>query len=199
MEQHDQQVGREERPETPEGNRINGIDTGQLFATIDAVKADATKARCAFSATTRWKHGTVSDCEVSRYELGGEVIPQSYTMRVDEPAALLGTDQAPNPQMMLFAAINSCVLNTFVVNAAARGIHLESVEMDIQGELDLRGFLGIDENVNPGYEELRIVCRARGDGTREQLQQCLDAGTRYSPNFQSMSRPVRVKYELELE
>ncbi len=77
MEQQDQQVGREERPETPEANRINGIDTSQLFATIDAVKADATKARCAFSATTRWKHGTVSDCEVSRYELGGEVIPQA--------------------------------------------------------------------------------------------------------------------------
>lgn len=195
---HEQEVGRSERGATPEAKRVNGVDTGQLFATIDAVKADPSKARCAFFATTRWKHGTVSDCEVSRYELGGETIPQQYTMRVDEPAALLGTDQAPNPQMMLFAAINACVLNTFVVNASARGIHLESLELDLEGELDLRGFLAIDEHVNPGYDELRILFRVRADATREQLQQCLDAGTRYSPNFQSMSRPVHVKYELEL-
>lgn len=198
MEQQGQEHDYAERAKEPKDRRVNGIDTDQLFATIDAVKADPAKGRCVFSGTTRWAHGTISDCKISHYELGGEVIPQNYTLRVDEPEALLGTDQAPNPQMMLFAAINSCVLNTFVVNAAARGIHLESVEMDIQGELDLRGFLGIDENVNPGYDELRIICRARGNATREQLQECLDAGTRYSPNFQNLSRPVKVRYELEL-
>lgn len=195
---HEQQAGQPEGA-LPEAKRINGIDTNQLFSTIEALKADPSKASCGFSATTRWKHGAVSECEISKYTLGGEEIPQRYSMTIDEPSALLGTDTAPNPQMVLFAAINACVLNTFIVNASARGITVESVEMDIDGELDLRGFLGIDKETNPGYDELSIVCRVRADATREQLEACLEAGTRYSPNFQSMSRPVNVKYRLEVQ
>lgn len=182
----------------PEANRINGIDTSEVLAMIDAIKADPSKSSCAFSATTRWRHGTLSECEISKYVLGGEEIPQHYSIAVDEPSALLGTDSAPNPQMFLFAAINSCVLNSFVVNAAMKGIHVDSLEVGLDGNLDLRGFLGLDENINPGYDELRIVCRVKADATREQLQECLDAATHYSPNFQSLSRPVDVKYGLEL-
>ena len=193
-----------EEARAPKGPRkkqrgvINGIDTGQLFDTIDALTADPSKAGCRFYATTEWREGTVSDCHVSRYTLSGNDIPQDYTIRVDEPSALLGRDSAPNPQMVLFAAINACVLNTMIVNAAARGIRIESVQLDLEGELDLRGFLGIDQTVNPGYDELTIRCRVKGDGTREQLQACLDAGTRYSPNFQSLSKPVKVRYELDV-
>lgn len=72
---------------TPEANRINGIDTSEVLAVIDAIKADPSKASCAFSATTRWRHGTLSECEISKYVLGGEEIPQHYSIAVDEPSA----------------------------------------------------------------------------------------------------------------
>jgi len=179
--------------------KINGIDTDALFAAIDAIKADPSKASCKFFAATEWRDGTVSNTKVSRYELGGEEIKQDYTIPVDEPAALLGTDTAPNPQMLLYAALNSCVLNTFVVNAAARGIRIDSLRFDLEGELDLRGFLGIDKSTNPGYDQLTLVCKVKGSGTREQYKECLDAGTRLSPNFQSLSRPVTVNYRLEMQ
>jgi uncharacterized OsmC-like protein len=179
--------------------KINGIDTDALIASIEAIKADPSKASCKFFAATEWRQGTVSNTKVSRYELGGEEIRQDYTIPADEPSALLGTDTAPNPQMLLYAALNSCVLNTFVVNAAAKGIRIDSLRFDLEGELDLRGFLGIDTSINPGYDELTLVCRVKGSGTKEQFQQCLEAGTRFSPNFQSMSRPVAVNYRLEMQ
>jgi uncharacterized OsmC-like protein len=197
--------GAQPTPRSPEAEapakprRLNDIDTQQLFDTIDALRADPSKAKCKFFATTRWKHGTVSETSVSRYELGGETIPQNYCISIDEPKELLGTDTAPNPQMALYAALNTCVLNTFIVNAAAKGLKVHSVEMDTEGELDLRGFLGIDESINPGYDELTIVCRVAGEGTQEQFQECLDAGTRYSPNFQSITKPVQVNYRLEMK
>lgn len=191
-----------EEPRAPETTRpaddtVNGIDTGALFETIDAIKADPSLASCKFFAATRWQHGTVSDCTISRYQLGGKDIAEDLTMRIDEPTALLGTDAAPNPQMYLFAALASCVLNTFVINASARKIHLDSLEIDVEGELDLHGFLGIDESVNAGYDELTLVCRVSGGGTREQYEECLEAGTKYSPNFQSISRPVKINYRVE--
>ena len=184
--------------EEGDGERVNDIDTKQLADTIEAVRADPDAGLCKFFATTRWKHGTVSETSISHYELGGEDIPQRYSILTDEPKELLGTDTAPNPQMVLYAALNACVLNTFIVNAAAKGLVVHSVEMETEGELDLRGFLAIDPSVNPGYDELTIVFRVSGDGTREQFQACLDAGTRYSPNFQSLAKPVHVSYALEM-
>ena len=179
--------------------KLNGIDTDALSATIDAIKADPSKASCKFFAATEWRNGTVSNTKVSRYELGGQEIKQDYTIPTDEPNGLLGTDTAPNPQMLLYAALNSCVLNTFVVNAAVKGIRIDSLRFDLEGELDLRGFLGIDPSTNPGYDELTLVCRVKGNGTKEQYQECLEAGTKLSPNFQSISRPVTVKYRLEMQ
>ena len=177
---------------------LNGIDTQALFETIDAIKEDPSKASCKFFAATHWRHGTVSDTKISRYEMGGEEIAQDYTITVDEPKALLGTDSAPNPQMLLFAALNTCVLNTFMVNAAVRGIRIDRVELHLEGELDLHGFLGIDDSVNPGYDELTLVCKVEGEGTREQYEQLLEVGTKYSPNFQSISKPVKVHYKVEM-
>ncbi len=184
--------------DTSEGQKLNGIDRDALFSTIEAIKAAPSKASCKFYSTSTWQNGTVSSCKISRYTLGGVDIPQDYTLTADEPAALLGADSAPNPQMLLYAALSACVLNTFVVNAAARGIAIEELAFDLEGELDLRGFLGIDESINPGYDELTLVCRVRGNGTREQYQACLDAGTRYSPNFQSLTKPVNVSYRLDM-
>lgn len=179
-------------------DRLNGVDTEALFETIEAIKEDAAKASCKFFSALHWRGGTRSTCTISRYQLGGEDIAQDYTFDVDEPAALLGNDSAPNPQMLLYAALSACVLNTFVVNAAAKKIPIDSLEIDIEGELDLRGFLGIDESVNPGYEQLTLICRVKGDGTEEQYQQCLEAGTKYSPNFQSITRPVAVRTRIEM-
>ena len=177
--------------------KVNGIDVEALHDAIDAIKADPSMASCKFFAGTQWRHGMASQTKISHYELGGETIPQQYTIAVDEPSALLGSDTAPNPQMLLFAALNTCVLNTFVANAAANGVRLDSVEIDLEGELDLRGFLGIDDSVNPGYNEVTMVCRVQGDGTDEEYEKCLEAGTKHSPNFQNISRKVKINYRIE--
>lgn len=200
MERTERQMGKQARGQRKRRGKkgaINGIDTEQLFETIEAIKEDPSKAACQFFATTRWKRGAVSDTKISRYRLGGEDIEQDYSIATDEPSALLGSDSAPNPQMYLYTALNACVLNTFIVNASARGLRLDSVEIELEGELDLRGFLAIDETINPGYDELTLVCRVSGDGTRQEFEECLEAGTRYSPNFQSLTRPVKVNYRLE--
>lgn len=187
--QETQQPGSEEK--------LNGIDTQALYDTIEAIKADPKKASCKFFATTEWRQGTISKTNVSHYELSGENIPQDYTISVDEPSGLLGADSAPNPQMVLYAALNTCVLNTFIVNAAAKGIRIDSLEFELEGELDLRGFLGIDESVNPGYDSLTMLCRVTGNGSEEQYEECLEAGTKYSPNFQTISKAVKINYRLD--
>lgn len=176
---------------------LNGVDRRQIFATIEMIKADPARASCKFFSTTRWRGGTRSECRIDHYELGGERIAENFTIAADEPIALFGGGAAPNPQMLLFAALASCVMSSFVANASVRGIRLDQLELDVEGELDLRGFLGVEEGMNPGYDELTLVCRVKGDATSKQLQECLEAGTHFSPNFQSLSRAVKVHYRLE--
>ena len=75
----------------------------------------------------------------------------------------------------------------------------DSVKLELEGELDLRAFLAIDPLVNPGYNELTLVCKVKGNGTKQQYTECLEAGTRYSPNFQSITRGVPIHYRVDAQ
>jgi uncharacterized OsmC-like protein len=96
-------------------------------------------------------------------------------------------------------AMNACILNTYVIAAAMKGIRLEKVEMETEGELDLRGFLGLDKSVIPGYKELKYKVRLKGNGTREQYEEVHKAVIATSPNYYNMSHAIKLNTELIFE
>jgi uncharacterized OsmC-like protein len=96
-------------------------------------------------------------------------------------------------------AMNACIINTYVIAAAMKGIRLEKVEMETEGELDLRGFLGIDKNVIPGYKELKYKVRLKGNGTREQYEEVHRTVVATSPNYYNISHAIKLNTELILE
>jgi uncharacterized OsmC-like protein len=186
-------------PESPQQpTHVNGIDTDALFEALEDLEANPEKAQTTWRATTSWEGGDVSKTHIGSWVLGGEEKEQDFDIMIDEPLDLLGTAKYPNPQQVLFAAINACIMNTFVVNAAAKGVHLESLEIELEGDIDLRGFLGIDESVPRGYEELNFVARVRGDGTREQFEEILKAACGHSPNYYTVTQPVPINARLEM-
>ena len=111
----------------------------------------------------------------------------------------MGENTAPNPQELLMAALNACVTVGYVAGAAARGIKLEKVEIETKGELDLRGFLGIDETVRPGYETIKYVVRIKGNGTPEQFREIHEAVLKTSPNYFNITKPIQIDASLEVE
>ena len=96
------------------------------------------------------------------------------------------------------AALNACVMVGYVAGAAVRGIRLDSVEIETTGELDLRGFLGLDDSVKPGYESIQYTVRIKGDGTPEQFQEIHETVMKTSPNYFNVSRPVAIDARLEV-
>ena len=191
-----QTMSKEMAETTADARRVNGIDVEALAGVVREVESDPSKGLVAFRVTSSWKGQTVSEATVESYTIGGERVPRRFTMPVDEPLELLGTDTAPNPQEMLMAALNACVMVGYVANAAVRGIRLESVEIETDGQLDLRGFLGVDETVPPGYESLRYTVRIRGDGTPEEFQEIHENVMNTSPNYFNITRPVRIDADL---
>jgi len=87
----------------------------------------------------------------------------------------------------------------YVAQCAVRGITLEKLEIETHGEIDLRGFLGIDPAVPAGYDNLSYVVRIKGNGTRQQFAEVHDAVMATSPNFHNVSRPVDLKPTLVVE
>ena len=96
-------------------------------------------------------------------------------------------------------ALNSCIMVGYVAGASVQGITLDSVEIETHGSLDLRGFLGIDESVPPGYESIQYTVRIKGDGTPEQFQEIHETVMKTSPNYFNVSRPIKIDATLEVQ
>lgn len=177
---------------------INGIDTGALKRTMDTIRQDPSQGMSRFQVTTSWMGGTRSETRVDGWYLGGQHRPKNYTIMIDEPPELLGTNTAPNPQEYLMASVNACMMATYVAACAMQGITLESLEIEMAGDIDLRGFLGIDGKVPPGYTEVAYTVRIKGDGTPEQYQKVHQWVMKTSPNFWNLSTAIKMKPTLEV-
>ena len=141
---------------TVEPTVVNGINVDDLFALIDDVKREPAKGKTNWRVTTTWQGQARSRAEIENYEIGGEKVPRRFSIDIDEPRELGGSNSFANPQDHLIAALNACMTVGYVAQCAVRGITLESLEIETEGEIDLRGFLGIDPAVARGYENLQL-------------------------------------------
>jgi uncharacterized OsmC-like protein len=178
---------------------VNGIDVAALHEVIDEVKKDPAKGIVEFKVKTGWKGQTRSETVVDSYKLGGNEIKRRFTIKADEPLELLGENTAANPQELLMAALNACISVGYVAGAAVNGITLSKLEIETTGQLDLRGFLGLDPNIKPGYESIQYTVRISGNGTAEQFRQIHEDVMRTSPNYFNVSQPVRLDGQLAVE
>ena len=179
-------------------NLVNGVDLDRLSGTIDAVTADPALARFEFRASNHWIDGGYSRTTIKGFYGAGQedaTRTEPFTVDADEPPVLLGENRAPNTVEYVLHALAACLSGTIVYHAAARGIALESMETTIHGDLDLHGFLGLDSNVRPGYEQIRVTIKATGDFDDNQLATLADL-TRYSPVRDIVTNPVAVAVDV---
>ena len=182
-----------------EPNVVNGINVDDLFALIDDVKREPAKGRTNWHVTTTWQGQARSRAEIESYVIGGEKVPRRFSIDIDEPRELGGSNSFANPQDHLIAALNACMTVGYVAQCAVRGITLESLAIETDGEIDLRGFLGIDPAVPQGYENLSYTVHIKGNGTKEQFAEVHKAVMATSPNFYNLARAVVLKPALVID
>jgi uncharacterized OsmC-like protein len=181
------------------GKMVNGLDVDALQQVVREIAQDPAKGEVEFRVRSEWKGQTRSRTSVESYSIGGQEVHRHFTIDADEPFELLGRNTAPNPQELLMTALNACITVGYVAGAAIKGIALEKVEVETSGRLDLRGFLGIDPAVAPGYDTIRYVVRIKGAGTPEQFQEIHDTVARTSPNYFNITQPVKIDARLLVE
>jgi organic hydroperoxide reductase OsmC/OhrA len=179
-----------------ESKTRNGIDTGALRGAIETVSRDPSHGMTHWQVTTQWRGGTRSDTRVTNCRIGGQKVTKDFTIRVDEPLELCGTNQYANPQEHLLAALNACMIVGYSACCALEGIELEDLRIETEGDIDLRGFLGIDPTVKPGYDQLRYTVHIQGKGTPEQFEKIHRTVLATSPNYFNLANAIPLKSRL---
>lgn len=182
-----------------EANMINGFDTDAVKDLIGRVANNAKEGQTNWKVTTSWKGGARTETRVRGYRIGGQHVEKDFIVSTDEPLELGGTNTQANPQETLMAALNACMTVGYAVGCAMEGIELEELRIETEGDIDLRGFLGLDPDVKPGYDEIHYTVHIKGNGTKEQFRKVHDMVTATSPNRFNVANSIRLKSDLVLE
>ncbi|MET0384808.1 MAG: OsmC family protein [Polyangiales bacterium] len=175
---------------------LNGLDPAGIAAAVAEVSASAEAAQVAFRARTTWLGSFRSRTDIDSYDMGGKRIPRVHRIDADEPLELLGANEAPNPQDLILAALNACMTVGFVVGATSAGLRIDSLEIESECPLDLRGVFGLDPAIKPGAEKIRYTIRVKGSGTREQFEEVHRAMQATSPNRFHLTSPIPLESSL---
>lgn len=177
---------------------LNGLNVQAALETIDSVKADPGLARFQFRARNRWITGgenrsTIRDFYGARQEDASRA--DAFEFVNGEPPILLGNNEGANPVEFLLHALAGCVTTTLVLHAMARGVRIRELSTMLEGDLDIRGLLALDESVSPGYEQIRIQLDVKADCSEAELDELIAHAQRHSPVCSTVCRPVEVVIE----
>jgi uncharacterized OsmC-like protein len=173
---------------------VNGLNTDNLVKTVEAVKENWELGKTVWKASTSWKGG-----------FKVETSSREFALNVDEPEMLCGTNTAANPVEMVLQAYGACLSIGYAMNATARGIKIDDIKIDLEGEIDLPGFLGLEppENLQmdklPGYKNIKAEVTIKADADEKTLQELHEHVVGTSPVGVTLSRPINIDAQLNAQ
>ena len=187
-----------EKPSRKAPEPHHGVKTPELFATINAVAGQPELAKFTWRAKSQWVHGTHTRSEIGGYYgAGGEQDRgKSFTANADHPAVLCGADNGPTPVEWMLHGLAACLTAGIANIAAARGVELEEVTATVEGDMDLRGILGLSDEVRNGYQGIRVRFEVKGDAPPEKLRQIVEQSRARSAVFDIITNRTPVSVEV---
>jgi uncharacterized OsmC-like protein len=164
---------------------LNDVNIGAVGALVEAIKAEPDRADTTWAASVTWDGGFQTTTAIR------EFVPYA----TDEPEALGGTDKAPNPVEQLIGALGSCLAIGYAANATVAGVCLDELRIDIEGELNLETFLGLEDG-HAGYDTLRATVYIESDADEAAIKELHDKVVATSPVGHTLSRAVPLAIEL---
>ncbi len=180
----------------PHSHHVNGINLEVLNATVQAIQGDPELGKCHFRARNTWIDANHNCTTVSGFYGAKQenTHKQDFELHADEPPILAGNDEGANPVEHLLHALASCVTTSLVAHAAVKGIHIEALEAAVEGDIDLRGFLGLDPTVPKGYTNIRMTYKVKTD---ESNLAKLKKLAEFSPVYNTLIHGTQVDIQVE--
>ncbi|MGD2030594.1 MAG: OsmC family protein, partial [Desulfobacterales bacterium] len=102
-----------------------------------------------------------------------------------------------NPVEYLLVALSGCLTTSLIAHAAAKGIEIRMVKSRYEGDIDLRGFLGISEDIPVGYQNIRVYFKIDADLSDDEKQNLVYMAQKYSPVFNTITKSAPVSVQLD--
>ena len=176
----------------------NGVNVTDLMNTIEAVAKDNSLAKFIFKSKNKWLGGGHNRSKIQEFFGCGETDnsrAEPFELDADEPAVLLSTDKGANPVEYILHGLAGCMTTSMVYHAAAQGIEITDINSSYEGDLDLRGFLGLDPDVLKGYKQIRVKFNVKTTATADELLRCIS----FSPVYEMISRSVPVDVQINIQ
>lgn len=174
---------------------VNGVAIDQLAESIRLIRNTPELGDFAFRVRNEWESGGHSKTTIESFHGVDQENEHArrFELEADEPPVLLGRDVAPNPVEHLLNALATCLTSAMVYHAAARGIEIESLDSRVEGKIDLRGFLGISNDVPRGIQNITVTFHVRSNASEDKLRECAE----FSPVYNTLLTPPKIELRFE--
>ncbi|MDN3519772.1 OsmC family protein [Aquisalimonas lutea] len=176
----------------------NGVDVTALNSAREGITESPESGIAEYGVNVEWNGGTSAQARALPITLGGEKVDRDFSWKVDEPTQLLGKNSAPTPQEYLLSGVGACIMVGFAVGASAKGVKLDRLNVEIFGQLDLSGFLALNDTSPVELAEVRYVIHVSGDASEEEFRELEKKAVELSPNAMSIANKVRLSGDLTI-
>ncbi|MCI0557660.1 MAG: OsmC family protein [Nitrososphaera sp.] len=179
---------------------VNGVNKEVLGAVMESIKNNPDTARITFSVKTEWDGDGFKITSTGKdFRIGGQQIQRTngFTLKHDFPEQMGGRSEGPTVCESCMASLSTCIAQTIVTYATMMGVQLDGIRIDTEGDVDIRGFTGLSQDVRPGAQEFRVKVHLESkSATREQLDKLYELGKMFSPAMDTLTHGTSVKTSL---
>jgi len=176
--------------------RINKVNTQMLKTMYESIKNNPSAMTTAtFYVKSNWNGGFGVTSSSKNFSLGGRTMERNaeYKMDYDFPIQFSGEGRGPTVCEVCMGSLAACLTQTIVVHATSRGILIDSINVDVEGDVNLRGFTGIDSSVRPGAQQFRVNLNINSNtASKEQIDELYEIGKKFSPAFDTLTNGTSV-------
>jgi len=176
-------------------NGFNGVNTQVLNTVFESMRNHPEMAKATFSVKSAWNGGFSVTSTSKGFRIGGQNIERNteYRTQHDFPDQLSGEGRGPTVCESCMGSLAACLTQTIVAHATSRGIQIDSIDIDVEGDVDLRGFTGISNDVRPGAQQFRVNMNIKSNyASKEQINELYKIGKRFSPAFDTLTNGTSV-------
>ncbi|MCV2880405.1 OsmC family protein [Actibacterium sp. XHP0104] len=172
----------------------NGVDTESLIGARTAFEQMPEAAQFTFRSTCDWVTGTQNRNTLNGYfGLGQEhTRKETFTIAADHPEVFHAADTAPTPPEIVLAALASCLTGGLAAVAQHRGIQLRSARAVVEGDVDVRGILGMDADIRNGFSAIRVSFEVDADASEDDIRALVAQSQKRSAVFDMLTNPTNV-------
>lgn len=173
----------------------NGVNVEHLLGAREALEEQPAAAQFKWRSSCEWVNGTHSRSTITSFFGLGEEQDRgkSFAIEADHPEAFAAEDNAPTPAEIALTGLASCLMGGVAAVAQHRDIQLNSVKATVEGDMDLAGILGIDDDVRNGFGTIRVTFDVDADATEDDIKALVAQSQKRSAVFDCITNPTDVE------